>query len=169
MSIGQCLSFLWLRFNSQPWRSIERKWFNLPSMAPHSLWTARRKAQVQLWIDNGWKKPRVHTMFSMVTKMADVIHCQTTSNFISTLSRWYCLATSTYVHKRVELINKQVITGTRQDRKRGSSGVEVPWRRTISLNLSPQMPLVATRTLSSGSTILQQAISIAACPRNNQL
>jgi len=30
-----------------------RKWLNLPSMTPHNLWTARRKAEVQPWTDNG--------------------------------------------------------------------------------------------------------------------
>jgi len=30
-----------------------RKWLNLPSMAPRSLWTVRRKAELQPWTDDG--------------------------------------------------------------------------------------------------------------------
>jgi len=30
---------------------LDRKWLNLPSVAPHNLLTARRKAEVQLWTD----------------------------------------------------------------------------------------------------------------------
>jgi len=34
-----------------------RKWLTFPSMAPHNLWTSRRKAEVQPLIDDGWKQP----------------------------------------------------------------------------------------------------------------
>jgi len=30
-----------------------RKWLKLPSKIPHNLWTARRKAEVQPWTDDG--------------------------------------------------------------------------------------------------------------------
>ena len=70
---SHCLSYLWPGFNSHPWRSVSRgfhwlitlsqpvlsqrgrKWLNLPLMTPHNLWTVRRKAEVQLRTDNGWK------------------------------------------------------------------------------------------------------------------
>jgi len=32
--------------------NVAEKWLNLPSMAPHGLWTAKRKAEVQPWTDN---------------------------------------------------------------------------------------------------------------------
>ena len=35
-----------------------RKWLSL--MAPHNLWTSRRKAYVQSWADNGWKSAISH-------------------------------------------------------------------------------------------------------------
>ena len=31
----------------------DKKWLNLPSMAPHNLWTPMRKAGVQSWTDDG--------------------------------------------------------------------------------------------------------------------
>jgi len=44
--------FLWLITLCQPVLSLlGRKWLNLPSMTPHNLWTVRRKAEVQPWID----------------------------------------------------------------------------------------------------------------------
>jgi len=49
--------FLWLIALCQPVLSQRgRKWFNLPSMTPHNLWTARRKAEVQQRssTDDGW-------------------------------------------------------------------------------------------------------------------
>jgi len=35
-----------------------RKWLNLPSMTPHNLWIARRKAEVQPRRDDGWLKTK---------------------------------------------------------------------------------------------------------------
>ena len=44
--------FPWLITLYQPVLSQRgRKWLNLPSMTPHNLWTARRKAQVKPWTD----------------------------------------------------------------------------------------------------------------------
>jgi len=34
----------------------DRRWLNLPSMAPHNLWTARRKVEVQPWTYMAYKK-----------------------------------------------------------------------------------------------------------------
>jgi len=33
-----------------------QKMAHSPSITPHNLWTSRRKAQVQPWSDNSWKK-----------------------------------------------------------------------------------------------------------------
>ena len=47
--------FPWLIALCQPVLSqCGRKWLNLPSKTPHNLCTARRKAEVQLWTDDGW-------------------------------------------------------------------------------------------------------------------
>jgi len=35
-----------------------RKWLILPSMTPHNLWTAKRKAEVQPRTDDGWLKKK---------------------------------------------------------------------------------------------------------------
>jgi len=74
MNESPFISSLWLGFNCQPWQSISRdfaladrtlstrpgqawqKMLNIPSMTPHNLRTARRKAEVQLRTDNGWDK-----------------------------------------------------------------------------------------------------------------
>jgi len=49
--------FPWLITLYQPALSqCGRRWFNLPSMAPHNLWTSKRKVYIQCWTDNGWKK-----------------------------------------------------------------------------------------------------------------
>ena len=46
--------FPWLIALFQPVLSHRgRKWLNLPSMIPHNLWTARRKAEVQPRTDDG--------------------------------------------------------------------------------------------------------------------
>jgi len=46
--------FPWLIALCQPVLSQRgRKWLNLPSMTPPSLWTVRRKAEVQPWTDDG--------------------------------------------------------------------------------------------------------------------
>ena len=46
--------FPWLITLCQPALSQRGgKWFNLPSMTPHNLWTLRRKAEVQPRTDNG--------------------------------------------------------------------------------------------------------------------
>jgi len=73
---GISLSSPWPGFNFHPWQSISRdfsrpitfcqpllsqrgrKWLNLPSMALHNLWTSRRKAEIQPWIDKGRKKTK---------------------------------------------------------------------------------------------------------------
>jgi len=34
-------------------RQLGRKWLNLPSMAPHDLWTSKKTIKVQPWTDNG--------------------------------------------------------------------------------------------------------------------
>lgn len=44
------------------------------------------------------------------------------------------------------------------------TGVDLPILSAISATRSPQMPLMATRTLSPGSTVLNTAHSMAACP-----
>jgi len=46
--------FPWLIALCQPVLNQRgRKWLNLPSKTPHNLWTARRKAEVQPWTDDG--------------------------------------------------------------------------------------------------------------------
>ena len=49
--------FPWLVTLCQPVLSQRvGKWLKLPSMAPHNLWTLKRKAKVHPWTDNGWKR-----------------------------------------------------------------------------------------------------------------
>jgi len=46
--------FPWLIALCQPVLSQRgKKWLNLPAMTPHSLWTVRRKAEVQPRTDDG--------------------------------------------------------------------------------------------------------------------
>ena len=46
--------FPWLIALCQPVLSQRgRKWLNLPSKTPHNLWTARRRAEIQPWTDDG--------------------------------------------------------------------------------------------------------------------
>ena len=50
-------SFTWLTTLCQPVLSQRgRKYLNLPSMAPHNLWTASRKAKIQPLTDNARTK-----------------------------------------------------------------------------------------------------------------
>jgi len=60
--------FPWLITLCQPVLSQGgRKRPNLPSMAPHDLWTRRRKAKVQLWTDYGWKKSQYSKYINVMT------------------------------------------------------------------------------------------------------
>jgi len=48
--------FPWLITLCQPiLNQCGTKWLTLPSMAPHNLWTSRRKAEVQPRTENSWK------------------------------------------------------------------------------------------------------------------
>jgi len=52
--------FPWLLTLCQPVLSQHgKKWLNLPSMAPHNLWTSRKQAEVQPWTDEGCEKDKV--------------------------------------------------------------------------------------------------------------
>jgi len=64
--------FPWLITLCQPvLRQRDRKQLNLPSMAPHNLWKLRRKAEVQLWIDNGWGKKKA----CLISGPQRIVHC----------------------------------------------------------------------------------------------
>ena len=45
----------WSHCANPSWGSVAQSGSDLPSMAPHNLWTSGRKAEVQPWTDNGWK------------------------------------------------------------------------------------------------------------------
>jgi len=48
------LAAIWCNTAHSDYLTYKRKWLNLPSMTPHNLWTARRKAQT----DDGWLKKK---------------------------------------------------------------------------------------------------------------
>ena len=61
--------FPWLITFCQPVLSqCCRKWLNLFSMAPHSLWISRRKAEVQPWTQNSRRKENSLNMWGALLK-----------------------------------------------------------------------------------------------------
>ena len=58
-----------------------QKWLNLPSVSPHNLWAVRRKAEVQLWTDNGWKRRTLKTLYFRFLSSAHLLTLCVLSHF----------------------------------------------------------------------------------------
>ena len=73
-------NFPWLIALCQPvLSSHDKKWLNLPSMTPHNLWTARKKAKVQIWTDNGWRRNYTYGISVVVSNSIS----RSSSNFMT--------------------------------------------------------------------------------------